>query len=80
MHVRDYNDVNFDAVNIICKIRDKSLCVSGLDLCDFFFTVYVPDLFCVSCIVHVCCIDLDFALVWSSCLFCNLACTPCLLG
>ena len=47
---------------LICEIRDKSLCISGFDLCNLndLFTVYVPDLFCVSCIVHVCCIDLDF--------------------
>ena len=36
-YVCDYNDVNFDGVNII---GDKSLCVSGFDLCDLNVIVH----------------------------------------
>ena len=39
-YVRDYNDVNFDAVNIIREIRGKSLCVSGFDLCNLNVIVH----------------------------------------
>ena len=38
--VRDYDDVNFDAVNIIREIRDKSLCVNGSDLGDLNVIVH----------------------------------------
>ena len=39
-YVHDYDDVNFDAVNIIREIRDKSLCVSGFDLCNLNIIVH----------------------------------------
>ena len=41
-YVRDYDDVNFNAVNIIIirEIRDKSLCVRGYDLCNINVVVH----------------------------------------
>ena len=39
-YVRDYDDVNFNAVNIIREIRDKSLFVSGFDLSNLNVVVH----------------------------------------
>ena len=39
-YVCGYDDVNFDAVNIIREIRDKSLFVSGFDLCNLNVIVH----------------------------------------